>query len=460
MEPDHSKTDKARRTDRPLMARSVLNRLFASRSSAARNAVALEQADRAIALAHALISERGEVSGARRATELLALYQTLEGSALERFFDKLCAEFSPDPDKVAAAAKAYTDNPSSTAIRRLQDVTEPPRQELFRRFNIATGGTRALVEMRRRVRRDLPSHPQWAALDEDLLHLFRSWFNRGFLNLQRIDWRTSALILERLIEYEAVHQINGWSDLRRRLEGDRRCFAFFHPALPEEPLIFIEVALTRELSATVHPLIDPRSPVADPATASHAIFYSITNCQEGLRGVSFGHFLIKQVAEDLGREFPRLRKFATLSPVPGFRRWLTTTAPTLVNGRRASDLAELLERVGQDPRTAVQQNHQSELMTLCAYYLVQSKKGTKPLDPVARFHLANGARLERLNWGADLSTSGLANAFGLMVNYVYALSDLERNHEAYAQQARVVASREIEKASLQTLFTDRRRNQE
>src|SRR5678816_1324020 len=212
MEPDHSKAEKARRADRPLMARSMLNRLFASRSSAARNAVALEQADRAIALAHALISERGEVSGARRATELLALYQTLEGSALERFFDKLVAEFSPDPDKVAAAAKAYTDSPSSAAIRRLQDVTEPPRQELFRRFNIATGGTRALVEMRRRVRRDLPSHPQWAALDEDLLHLFRSWFNRGFLNLQRIDWRTSALILERLIEYEAVHEIQGWRD--------------------------------------------------------------------------------------------------------------------------------------------------------------------------------------------------------------------------------------------------------
>ena len=166
------------------------------------------------------------------------------------------------------------------------------------------------------------------------------------------------------------------------------------------------------------------------------------------------------MAEDLGREFPRLRKFATLSPVPGFRRWLTTIAPTLVNGRRSRDLGELLERVGQDPRTAVQQNHQSELMTLCAYYLLQAKKGTKPLDPVARFHLANGARLERLNWGADLSTSGLANAFGLMVNYVYALSDLERNHEAYAQQARVVASREIEKLSTQTLFTDRRRNQE
>jgi malonyl-CoA decarboxylase len=460
MEPDHSKIDKPRRTERPLMARSVLNRLFASRSSTARTAVSHEQADRAIALGHALISERGEVAGARRATELLALYQSLDDVALERFFDKLVAEFSPEPRKVAAAARNYTEAPSAATLRAIQEASEPPRQELFRRFNIATGGTRALVEMRRRVRRDLGTHPHWEPLDEDLLHLFRSWFNRGFLNLQRIDWRTSALVLERLIEYEAVHQINGWSDLRRRLEADRRCFAFFHPALPEEPLIFIEVALTRELSATVQPLIDPRSPVADPSSASHAIFYSITNCQEGLRGVSFGHFLIKQVAEDLGREFPRLRKFATLSPMPGFRRWLLTTAPTLVNGKRGAELAELVERLGAEPRATLPVEHQQTLMTLAAYYLLQAKKGTKPLDPVARFHLANGARLERLNWGADISASGLSNAFGLMVNYVYGLSELERNHEAYAQQAKVVASRDIEKLSMQALLSDRRRNHE
>ena len=439
------------------MTRSVLNRLFAPRSIAARTAAAIEQADRAIALCHALISERGEVSGARRATELLTLYQSLEPAGLERFFDRLVKEFSPDPKKVGLAAKNYSDGPSPATLHELQSVVEAPRQELFRRFNIASGGTRALVEMRRRVRRELVTHPAWAALDDDLLHLFRSWFNRGFLNLQRIDWRTSALVLERLIEYEAVHQITGWSDLRRRLEGDRRCFAFFHPALPDEPLIFIEVALTRELSGTVQPLIDPRSPVADPANASHAIFYSITNCQEGLRGVSFGHFLIKQVAEDLGREFPRLRTFATLSPIPGFRRWLLSTAPGLVNGRRATELAELVTRIGEEPRATVPADLERDLTALCAYYLLQVKKGVRPLDPVARFHLANGARLERLNWGADTSASGLANAFGLMVNYVYALSELERNHEAYAQHSRLVASRELEKLSQQTLFTDRRR---
>ena len=440
------------------MTRSVLNRLFAPRTPAARHAAALEQADRAIALCHALISERGEVSGARRATELLGVYQSLEAPGVERFFDRLVAEFASDPKKVAAAAKRYTEEPSPETLRSLQEIVEPPRQELFRRFNIASGGTRTLVEMRRRVRRDLATHPTWAVLDEDLLHLFRSWFNRGFLNLQRIEWRTSALILERLIEYEAVHQINGWSDLRRRLEADRRCFAFFHPALPEEPLIFIEVALTRELSATVQPLINPKSPVADPGNATHAIFYSITNCQEGLRGVSFGHFLIKQVAEDLGREFPRLRTFATLSPVPGFRRWLTTTAPGLLSGRRGAELNDLVTRLNEDGRTPLADTFEREVTALCAYYLLQVKKGTRPLDPVARFHLANGARLERLNWAADTSSSGLANSFGLMVNYVYGLSDLERNHEAYAQHAKIVASRDLEKLSHQSLLTDRRKN--
>jgi malonyl-CoA decarboxylase len=235
--------------------------------------------DRAVALCHALISERGEVSGARRATELLALYQSLDDTALERFFDKLVAEFSPDPRKVAAAARNYTESPSTVTLRALQDVSEPPRQELFRRFNIATGGTRALVEMRRRVRRDLDTHPHWEPLDEDLLHLFRSWFNRGFLNLQRIDWRTSALVLEKLIHYEAVHAVQGWPDLRRRLQADRRCYAFFHPQLPDEPIIFIEVALTHGMSARVQPLLDVRAPVGDPMRADCAMFYSITNCQ-------------------------------------------------------------------------------------------------------------------------------------------------------------------------------------
>jgi malonyl-CoA decarboxylase len=235
-----------------------------------------------------------------------------------------------------------------------------------------------------------------------------------------------------------VHEIQGWRDLRRRLQADRRCFAFFHPALPDEPIIFIEVALTKGMSEQVQPLLDPDSPVVDPAGADTAIFYSITNCQEGLRGISFGNFLIKQVAEDLGREFPRVKTFATLSPVPGFRKWLADSAATHADLDELAALAGALaeadwfQRAGPGTRT--------ELTRLCAYYLQHAKHNTEPADAVARFHLGNGARVERLNWLADSSKSGLARSAGLMVNYVYRLKDVERNHEAYANQHLVVTS--------------------
>ena len=273
---------------------------------------------RTVSLCHALLSERGEASGAALAREALEAYRMLAGPALWAFFDVLAEEFSPDPEVVGQAADAYRQDPSQANLIRLQEVTEPPRQELFRRLNLASGGTAALVEMRRRLLNELKAQPHWAGIDADLVHLLSSWFNRGFLSLQRIDWRTPALVLEKLMQYEAVHEIQGWHDLRRRLASDRRCFAFFHPALPDEPIIFIEVALTKGMSDQVQPLLDPDSPVVDSAGATAAIFYSITNCQEGLRGISFGNLLIKQVVQELEREFPRLRTFATLSPVPGF----------------------------------------------------------------------------------------------------------------------------------------------
>ena len=390
-----------------------------------------------IALCHALLSERGEASGAALAREALEAYRLLSGAALSAFFDVLAREFSPDPEVVEQAAADYRLDPSQANLIRLQHVVESRRQELFRRLNLAAGGTAALVEMRRRLLRDLRQQPHWAGIDADLVHLLGSWFNRGFLSLQRIDWRTPALVLEKLMRYEAVHEIQGWRDLRRRLESDRRCFAFFHPALPDEPIIFIEVALTKGMSDQVQPLLDPDSPVVDPAGADTAIFYSITNCQEGLRGISFGNFLIKQVAEDLGREFPRVKTFATLSPVPGFRRWLTEVAAAhtqlaeLVDALAADDW---IERAGPGTRT------RNELMRLCAYYLQHAKHGQEAADPVARFHLGNGARMERLNWLADSSKAGLARSAGLMVNYVYRLKDVERNHEAYAKEHLVVAS--------------------
>ena len=291
----------------------------------------------------------------------------------------------------------------------------------------------------------LADHPRRAGIDADLTHLFRSWFNRGFLTLQRIDWQTSAVVLERLIQYEAVHQIQGWRDLRRRLEADRRCYAFFHPALPQEPLIFIEVALTRAVAAQVQPLLDPDSPVDDPNRASCAVFYSITNCQQGLRGVSFGNVLIKQVVEDLGKEFPRVKTFVTLSPIPGFRAWLVERA-AIAPGSISPALAALVAKgdaVTAATSRPLQSALRAEMMERCARFLISTDVGVGAQDAVARFHLANGARLERLNWMGDTSPTGLRRSYGLTVNYQYHLADLERNHDAYANQYRVASSREF-----------------
>ena len=393
-----------------------------------------------VALCHALLSERGEASGAALAREALAAYRQLSGPALAAFFDVLAQEFSPDPQAVEKAAEAYRQDASQANLIRLQHVVESPRQELFRRINLAAGGTAALVEMRRRLLHGLREQPHWAGIDADLAHLLSSWFNRGFLTLQRIDWRTPALVLEKLMQYEAVHEIQGWRDLRRRLESDRRCFAFFHPALPDEPIIFIEVALTKGLSDQVQPLLDPDSGVVDPASADTAIFYSITNCQEGLRGISFGNFLIKQVAEDLGREFPRLKTFATLSPIPGFRRWLADITAAHAEVSELAELATTLSEEDWFKRAGPGSKVRGELMRLCAYYLQHAKHGKEAADAVARFHLGNGARMERLNWLADSSKSGMTRSAGLMVNYVYRLKDVERNHEAYAKEHAVVAS--------------------
>ena len=398
--------------------------------------------DRTIELCRALLTERGEVSGARVAAEVLGAYQRLSEEEVEWFFDRLVTTFSVDGETVRQAAAAYRLDASPANLLALQEAVEPPRQELFRRCNMAPGGTAVLVEMRRRLLRTLGDHPHRAEIDADLTHLFRSWFNRGFLTLARIDWQTSAVVLERLIQYEAVHQIQGWHDLRRRLESDRRCYAFFHPALPQEPLIFIEVALTRAVTAQVQPLLDPDSRVDDPARATCAIFYSITNCQQGLRGVSFGNVLIKQVVDDLGKEFPNVRTFATLSPIPGFRSWLAERAAT-APGSISPALATLVAK-GDDIAAAdiaiAPSALREEMMQRCARYLISMDDGRGVQDPVARFHLANGARLERLNWMGDTSATGLRRSYGLTVNYVYRLADLERNHDAYANKFRVASS--------------------
>jgi len=393
-----------------------------------------------LSLCESLLAESGEYASMAIARDTLAAYHALDERAREAFFDVLVSRYSPMPDAVVRAAAVYQNNPTPEKLAELQAIVEPARQELFRRLNMAPGGTAALVEMRKTLLKGLRAHPAWKAIDFDLMHLLRSWFNRGFLRMERIDWRTPAMVLEKLIDYEAVHAIRGWWDLRRRLEGDRRCFAFFHPQLPDEPIIFIEVALTRGMSAQVQPLLDKGSPVAPPASADCAMFYSITNCQEGLRGISFGNLLIKQVAEELKREFPHLRRFATLSPIPGFRRWLGGAPLSQENRALLARIEDPAWHLGEVPEPL-----QKLLSRLCAHYLLYAKQGPEPLDAVARFHLGNGAALERLNWMGDSSEQGMSRSAGMMVNYAYWLAELEKNHERYFREHVIAASPAIEK---------------
>jgi len=427
---------------------SFIQRLIRSVVAPTERASPERKARNAIAFCHALLSERGEVSEAALAREALAAYRELPDSGRVLFFDLLASEFGADRSALLAAMDRYRDQPTPQNLIALQRATEPPRQEMFRRLNTAPGATGVLVAMRSHLLQGLKAHPAWQAIDADLSHLFTSWFNRGFLALQRIDWRTSALVLEKLARYEAVHAVSGWRDLHRRLEADRRCFAFFHPALPYEPLIFIEVALTKGISNKVQPLLDQASPVSDPLEADTAIFYSITNCQDGLRGIHFGNLLIKQVAQQLGQEFPRLRNFATLSPVPGFRAWLGTIGKELaaVEGGRA--LAETIDRIDDKDwrkNEPLAQRLEAALVPLCAYYLIHARHNGDALDPVARFHLGNGASLERINWLADTSRRGMQHSAGLMVNYLYRLEEVEENHEIYVKEQRVAASRQVTK---------------
>ena len=396
------------------------------------------------ALCDALLAESGEYASTALAREALEAYQRLDERGRREFFDVLARDYSPSPEAVAQSAAAYQADPSPDNLAQLQESVEPLRRELFRRLNAAQGGTAALVELRRELLSNLKANPHWRVIDADLLQLLREWFNRGFLRLERIDWRTSAIVLEKLIQYEAVHAIEGWRDLRRRLEADRRCFAFFHPQLPDEPIIFIEVALTRTMSAHIQPLLDIGSPVT-PANCDCAMFYSITNCQEGLRGISFGNLLIKRVAEELRREFPHLRRFATLSPIPGFRRWLEQK-----RSERPIELAALARLEQPDWHVGeISDSLQRTLLRLCAYYLLNARQGevreSEPLDPVARFHLGNGAVLERLNWMGDISENGIQRSAGLMVNYIYWLNELERNHERYWRESVIAASPQVEK---------------
>jgi len=398
-------------------------------------------------MASVLLSGSGEASGVALASRLLAAYRELPRAEHPRFFELLASRFGPDLEIVRRAAADFLQAPDSTTAARLHVLAEPRRQELIRRMNLAPHGTSQLVAMREDLLAAIDAQPSLAAVDADFRHLFASWFNRGFLELRRIDWSTPAHILDKIIQYEAVHAITSWDDLRLRLEpADRRCFAFFHPALRDEPLIFVEVALTIDTPPSIAPLLSGERLQVSPQRATTAVFYSISNCQRGLRGISFGNFLIKQVAEDLQRELPSLNTFVTLSPLPGFGRWLATKRGAEGDPLAASLDPALREMSRADWHRAPSKSTRAELSRAAVRYLLQAKDETgKPLDPVARFHLGNGARLERLNWMGDSSEKGLSQAAGFMVNYRYDLASVERNHEAFANENVVVASPEMER---------------
>src|ERR1700733_9972763 len=400
--------------------------------------------DRAKQLAAALLSERGEASGAQIARELHHLLRALDADDRHSFQRYLATGFQPDEAALRTAAARYLADSTAVTAAALAQAADPPRQELLRRMNVAPGSTGALIAMRSEITAHLHDKPELKLLDADLRHLFASWFNRGFLELRQIDWQSPAAVLEKLIAHEAVHEIKGWDDLRRRLAPDRRCFAFFHPALPGEPLIFVEVALVQGLATSIPPLLsqdgDEGAARAQAENADTAIFYSISNCQEGLRGVSFGNFLIKQVVEELKAEFPQLKQFSTLSPIPGLRRWLTQRL-TDGNASNAALLLEL-ERDGwwNDPNQS--EKLRANLMQLCATYL--TRKPSIRIDPVARFHLGNGARLERINWLGNTAPRGIQESFGIMVNYLYDHDSIEANHEAFVHDGTIARSADVD----------------
>jgi malonyl-CoA decarboxylase len=404
-----------------------------------------------------LLSERGEANGPAIAQDIVGRVDALADDQRMRFFDHLASDFSPDPKAVLACAQAYAEQPAADRLIRLTQVAEPPRQELFRRLNRAPGGTAALVRMRRALLERLARQPQWKAVEADMLHLLSSWFNAGFLQMKRVDWNSPAQLLEQIIHHEAVHEIDGWDDLRRRLQPDRRCFAFFHPQLPDEPLIFVEVALVPEMAGAIAPLIDKKSQPLQPSDFKVAVFYSISNCQPGLRSVSLGNFLIKRVADELKRELPQLKTFCTLSPIPGLMNWLAKPpafealpgikAATAQRAHEALDTlrqacgGELAMLAQAGKLAALPGAAHQALWRLAAVYLVHSSP-TPTGDPVARFHLDNGARLERLNANANLSAKGLKQSAGLMVNYLYDLSRVETCHDRFVH-GRVVHSRAL-----------------
>ncbi len=414
----------------------------------------------------------GEVSARLRAAKLGETYWSLSSVGRERFLKLLAGEFGLDQHALDQAINVYLQaghEERLTAECGLRSALDSSRKRLLTQFNDLPSGIKFLVDLRNDLLTMAPLDGALRALDVDLVDLLRSWFDVGFLELRRISWDSPASLLEKLIAYEAVHEIESWDDLRNRLEMDRRCYAFFHPHMPAEPLIFVEVALVDRLAGNIQALLDEDAPVLDPQQANTAIFYSISNTQTGLRGISFGSFLIKQVVDDLTLAYPGLKRFATLSPLPGFCRWLREEQERQGESLLQPTESEALEEVAEtlpDPLLDVPPEEllgrllarpdwvfqsqlasvlQAPLMRLCARYLLEAKRGNQPLDPVARFHLGNGASVEQLNWMADTSPGGLKQSAGIMVNYRYRSDEIESNHERFRTSGSIVAAPQVDR---------------
>jgi malonyl-CoA decarboxylase len=408
----------------------------------------------------------GEVSARARAAALGQCYLSLNDTGRKRFLELLAIEFAVDRKELYAAAQEIHEIDNAAhglkAEARLREILTPPRLKLLTQFNSLPEGVKFLVDLRADLLGYAPGNLMLQSLDDDLRGLLASWFDVGFLELKRITWDAPAALLEKLIAYEAVHEIQSWDDLKHRLSPDRRCYAFFHPRMPAEPLIFIEVALVSGMAASIQALLDRQTPKENPQHADTAIFYSISNTQEGLRGVNFGSFLIKRVVDRLVQELPALKAFATLSPIPGLRRYLDTVladhesdlltkseqeavkALFAADSRKGS-LQELLASPDWYLDKQVTQALKGPLMRLCARYLAQEKRNSRALDRVAHFHLSNGARIERINWLGDTSPKGLRHSAGLMVNYRYKLNEIEGNHEAYSASGEVATSASVKR---------------
>lgn len=409
-----------------------------------------------------LANRGGEVSARQRAAILGELYLTLRETGRRNFLQLLADNFCIDRKRVEAGAGrliAATDEQSfQQAVDQMRQALASPQQQLFRQFNALPQGIKFLVDLRADLLTFSFSQPKLAELDRELKSLLSSWFDVGFLSVQRITWQSPAALLEKLMAYEAVHAISSWTDLHNRLESDRRCYAFFHPGMAEEPLIFIEVALVEGLASSVQDLLDESAPLADPEEADTAIFYSISNTQKGLQGISFGPFLIKKVVTSLRQQLPNLKTFSTLSPIPGFRRWLTNYShaepkeyalgafkQALVEAGKQLKVDAEIDAIFGTPHWWQQQEVvnllKEPLLALCARYLHEVRgKDQAPLDPVARFHLGNGARIERINWLGDISPKGMQESCGLMVNYLYQLKEIEKNIEVYATSKAIAAA--------------------